>query len=279
MPGIRVVTDSSCDLPQNLVDELGIEIVPLTIRFGNEEFVDRVELSTADFWRRCAASPGLPETAAPAPGAFEEVFRRLADEGADGVVSINLSRDLSATIQSAELAAKAVADRIPVQVVDSRSLTMGLGLIVLEAARMAQQGKGIDDVAGAAEDLSARTRVYGALDTLENLKKGGRVGGAQAMIGSLLSIKPIIEVSNGVVEPESRQRTRAKALQYLIDKVKGEPVIETLAVMHADTDDVDQFVARLREIYEGEIVVGDIGPVIGTHGGKGPIGVVYQVPG
>jgi DegV family protein with EDD domain len=150
-------------------------------------------------------------------------------------------------------------------------------MIVVEAARMAQQGKGIDDVAGVAEDLSSRTKVYGALDTLENLKRGGRIGGAKALLGSMLSIKPIIEVSSGKVERESQQRTRTKALQYLIDKVKSEPVVENLAVMHADTDDVDAFVARLSESYDGEIIVGDIGPVIGTHGGKGTIGIVYQV--
>jgi DegV family protein with EDD domain len=273
---VRIVTDSSCDLPQELADELGIEIVPLKIRFGDEEFVDRKELSTDDFWRRSAASSVLPETAAPPPGAFEEVFRRLAAEGAEGIVSINLSSELSATMQSAEIAARAVSDVVPVRVVDSRSITMGLGMMCVEAARTAAQGKGLDDVAGVAEDLSTRTKVYGALDTLDNLRKGGRIGGAQAFFGSLLSIKPIIEVSNGVVEPEAKQRTRAKALAYLIDKVKAEPVVENLAVMHADCPDVGEFVERLRPYYEGEIIVGQIGPVIGTHGGRGTIGVVYQ---
>jgi DegV family protein with EDD domain len=279
MAGVRVVTDSSCDLPQALVEEYEMEIVPLTIRIGGEEFVDRIELSTDDFWRRCSESPVLPETAAPSPGAFEQVFRKLADEDAEGILCVTISRDLSATIQAAEVAAKAVEGLVPVRVVDSRSLTMGLGMIAVEAARTAALGKSLEDVSGVAEDLSARTRVFGALDTLENLKKGGRVGGAQAMIGSMLSIKPIIEVSNGVVEPESRQRTRAKALQYLVDKVKAEPLVENLAVMHADCDDVDDFVNRLREYYRGDIVVGDIGPVIGTHGGRRTIGIVFQVPG
>ena len=275
MPGVRIVTDSACDLPQELADELGIEIVPLKIRFGEEEFVDREELSTDDFWRRSAASSVLPETAAPPPGAFEEAFRRLAAEGAEGIVSINLSGALSATIQSAEIAAKAVAE-IPVRVIDSRSITMGLGMMCVEAARTAVAGKGIEDVAGVAEDLATRTKVFGALDTLDNLRKGGRIGGAQAFFGSLLSIKPIIEVSNGVVEPEAKQRTRAKALAYLVAKVKAESVVENLAVMHADCPDVDQFVERLQPYYEGEIIVGQIGPVIGTHGGRGTIGVVYQ---
>lgn len=275
---VRIVTDSSCDLPQELADALGIEIVPLTIRFGDEEFVDRRELSTEEFWSRCAASSVLPETAAPPPGEFEAAFRRLADDGATGIACITLSRDLSATIQSAEVGAKGVADVVPVRVLDSRSLTMGLGMICVAAARLAAEGQGLEEIADAVADLSARTRVYGALDTLDNLKKGGRIGGAQALLGSLLSIKPVIEVSSGRVEPESRQRTRAKALSYLIDKVRAQGAVENLAVMHADTDDVDAFVARLAPLYEGEIVVGDIGPVIGTHGGRGTMGVVFQVP-
>jgi DegV family protein with EDD domain len=275
---VRIVTDSSCDLPQELADELGIEIVPLTIRFGDEELVDRRELSTKEFWARCSASAVLPETAAPPPGEFEAAFRRLAAQGADGVVCVNLSGELSATIQSAELAAKAVADVVPVRVVDSRSLTMGLGMMCVSGARLAAGGADLGTVESAVLDLVSRTRVYGALDTLENLKKGGRVGGAQALVGSLLSIKPVIEVRDGRVEPESRQRTRAKALAYLIDKVRRQGVVENLAVMHADADDVDDFVARLGAYYDDEVIVGDIGPVIGAHAGRGTIGVVFQVP-
>lgn len=278
MPGIGVVTDSSCDLPQDLADELGIRIVPLTIRFGTEEFVDRRDLSVAEFWRRSKASPVLPETAAPSPGQFEEAYRALAADGAEGVVAVCLSGGLSATIQSAETAARAVADTIPVRVVDSRSVTMGLGMMVVASARRGREGASLDEVADLATDLASRTRVYGALDTLENLKKGGRIGGAQALLGGLLSIKPIIEVRDGKVEPEGKQRTRARALAYLADKVRTAGPIENLAVMHADADDVGAFVESLRPLAPGEIVLGDIGPVIGTHSGPGAIGVVFQVP-
>lgn len=275
---VRIVTDSSCDLPQELADQLGIEIVPLTIRFGEDELVDRRELSTKEFWARCATSPVLPETAAPPPGEFEAAFRRLAGQGAEGIVCLNLSGALSATIQAAEVAAKSVAGDVPVRVVDSRSVTMGLGMMCVTAARMAAEGQDLDTVATAVGDLVARTRVYGALDTLDNLKKGGRIGGAQALFGSLLSIKPVIEVRDGKVEPESRQRTRTKALAYLVDKVRQQGTVENLAVMHADADDVDAFVARLGPLYGGEVIVGEIGPVIGTHAGRGTIGVVFQVP-
>ena len=138
--GIRVVTDSACDLPAHLVEALGIEVVPLTIRFGNEEFVDQVELSTAEFWDRVEHFDGLPETSAPAPGAFEQRFRDLARRGATGIVCINLSSQLSGTMQSAQLAAAAVAGQCPVQVIDSRTASMGQGNLCLTAARRAADG-------------------------------------------------------------------------------------------------------------------------------------------
>lgn len=279
MPGVRVVTDSSCDLPNDLAVELDIDIVPLTIRFGDDEFVDRRDLSPKQFWARCATSPVLPETAAPSAGAFEEAFRAAKAAGAEGVVCINLSSKLSATYQAAQVAANALEGDLPVRVVDSLSVTMGLGSIALTAARLAAAGKSIDDVAGAAEDLVRRTRVLGTLDTLENLKKGGRIGGAKAMLGSMLSLKPVIWVVDGVVEEESKQRTRSRALRYLVDKVaeQAKQGIEELAVMHGDAPDLDEFLDLLDAHFpRDDIVVGDIGAVIGTHGGPRVIGVAYH---
>src|SRR5437588_11547021 len=180
MGEVRVVTDSSCDLPDELTTELDIDVVPLTIRFGADELVDRRDLSPKEFWARCHSSPVLPETAAPSPGAFEAAFRTAAQHGAQGVVCINLSSKLSATGQAAQMAARSVADDVPVRIVDSQSVSMGLGMVVVAAARMAADGKSLDDVAGLAQDLAPRTRVYGALATLENPKKGGRVRGASA---------------------------------------------------------------------------------------------------
>ena len=275
---VRIVTDSACDLPESVATDLGIEIVPLSIRFGDTEFIDRVELSTAEFWAKAATTSGLPETAAPAPGAFETVFRQAAAGGATGVVVVSLSGALSATMQSAELAARSVADEIVVRVVDSRSVSLGLGTIAVACARRAAEGADVDEIAALATDLASRTRVFGALDTLENLKKGGRIGNAKALLATALSIKPIIEVTGGVVEQAGKQRTRSKALAYLVDKVKSyDGVIENLAVLHADCSDVDEFVRMLQPFAPDEIVVGEIGPVIGTHGGRGTIGVAFQV--
>ncbi len=278
---VRIVTDSSCDLPADVADALGIVIVPLSIRFGDDEFIDREQLTVAEFWTRCAHSDTLPETAAPAPGQFEAVYRDLAAHGASGIVVVSLSGALSATMQSAQLAARTVADddsvALDIRVVDSRTVTLGLGTIALACARAGIEGASIDEVEQLATSLAQRTRVFGALDTLDNLKKGGRIGNAKALLATALSIKPIIEVANGIVEQEGKQRTRSKALAYLVNKVKSfDGRIENLAVLHADCSDVDAFVDMLQPFYAGEIVVGEIGPVIGTHGGRGTIGVAFH---
>ena len=274
---IRIVTDSSCDLPDAVVAEHGVRVVPLSIRFGDEEFIDREELSTAEFWARCARQDMLPETAAPAPGQFEQAYRELLADGATGIVVVALSGALSATMQSAELAARSVGDDVPVRVVDSRSVSLGLGTIVLACARLAAEGGSLDEVEALAIDRAAHTRVFGALDTLENLKKGGRIGNAKALLATALAIKPIIEVVDGAVEQGGKQRTRAKALKFLVDKVASyEGRISDLAVLHADCSDVDEFVAMLRPHHDGEIMIGEIGPVIGTHAGRGTIGVAFN---
>lgn len=274
---IRIVTDSACDLPDDAVREHDIVVVPLTIRFGDVELVDRTELTPAEFWARCAATAQLPETAAPSPGQFEAAYRQLADEGADGIVVVSLSGGMSATIQSAELAAKAMEGTVPVRVVDSRSVSLGIGTIAIAAAKAAADGADLDTVQRLAEDLSARTRVFGALDTLENLKKGGRIGNARALLATALSIKPLIEVRDGLVEQAGKQRTRSKALRHVVEQLaQYEGRIDNLAVLHADCSDVDEFVAMVAPYSTADIVVGEIGPVVGTHAGRGTIGVAFH---
>ena len=273
---VRIVTDSSCDLPQAMADALGIRIVPLSVRFGDTEYIDRTTITATEFWSKCAASATLPETAAPSPGSFEETYRSLAAEGATAIVVVALSSDLSATMQSAELAARAVAPGIDVRIVDSRNASMGLGLTVLACAELAKTGASADDVVARAQSVIPRTRVFAALDTLDNLKKGGRIGGAKAMLATVMSIKPLISITNGLVEEAGKQRTRSKALAHLVDILRNQEVpIERLAVLNAQCADIDAFVAMVKEVYTGEIIVGDIGAVIGTHAGQGTIGIVF----
>ena len=273
---VRIVTDSSCDLPQAMADALGIRIVPLSVRFGDTEYIDRTTITATEFWSKCAASATLPETAAPSPGSFEETYRSLAAEGATAIVVVALSSDLSATMQSAELAARAVAPGIDVRIVDSRNASMGLGLTVLACAELAKTGASADEVVARAQSVIPRTRVFAALDTLDNLQKGGRIGGAKAMLATVMSIKPLISITNGLVEEAGKQRTRSKALAHLVDILRNQEVpIERLAVLNAQCADIDAFVAMVKEVYTGEIIVGDIGAVIGTHAGQGTIGIVF----
>jgi DegV family protein with EDD domain len=275
---VKVVTDSSSDLPDDLAAELTIGIVPLTVRFGSEEFVDRRDLSAAEFWARCDASATLPETAAPAPGAFEAAFRAAAEEGHDAVVAICISGRLSATLQAAQVAADAVAGTIPVRVVDSQLASGALGILVRNAARWAASGGKLEEIADAAEEEVGRTRLYATFDTLEYLRKGGRIGRAQAFVGSMLSMKPVVEVRDGVVEPESRQRTRSRSVRHLADKVREALPVENATVLHADAPDHGQLVGMLEEFLPpAGIVVTSIGAVIGTHAGPRALGVAFQV--
>jgi DegV family protein with EDD domain len=272
---VRVVSDSACDLPPEVCESLGIEIVPLTIRFGNDEFVDRTELSTDEFWRRLESSPVLPETAAPSVGAFEETFRALHESGADGIVCVNLSAHLSATMQSAQVAAKALDGLCPIEIIDSASASMGIGILVLHAARRAAEGADVATIAREVAERRARQRLFATLDTLEYLKKGGRIGGAQALLGSMLSIKPIVTVVNGAVEQAGKVRTRSKALNFILEQVPAGRV-EAICVLHSGAADIDEFLASLGPKVEGaEIVVGRIGPVVGVHVGPGAVGVTW----
>jgi DegV family protein with EDD domain len=274
---VRIVTDSASDLSHDEATRLGVDVVPLSIRFGNDVFLDREELSIDDFYRRMAESDDLPQTAAPAPGAFQEVFNRRLAEGADAIVCICLSSGVSATMESAELAAREADGEV--RIVDSRSVTAGLGVMVVAAAEAAAAGAGTLEIISMVESMRERTHVYGAIDTLENLKKGGRIGNAQALLGSLLSIKPLIDISSGVVEEAGRQRTRKKSLAWLRDKVaEHADGIETLSVMHAQADDIGDLAEMLAPVIDPSVTrVGVIGPVVASHGGPGVIGLCFTL--
>lgn len=276
---VRIVTDSASDLSSEEAEHYGIRIVPLSIRFGDQEYTDRRDLSVAEFYSKMDTLDVLPETAAPSPGAFETAFRELVDEGADGIVCINLSLALSATGQAARNAAQAVADLVPVRCIDSASITAGLGNQVLAAARAAADGASIDEVVALVESMRPRTRVYGVLDTLDNLKKGGRIGGAQAMLGTMLSIKPCLDLSSGEVVEAGKQRTRKKALAWLRSVLADAGDVEELAVIHGRAPDIDEFLDSIADLVPRDRVrVSELGAVIGTHGGPRVIGICYLTP-
>jgi len=278
MSGVRVVTDSACDLTVEVAAERGITVVPLTIRFGDEELLDRRDLSPDEFWRRCKGTATLPETAAPSPGSFHAAFEQARDEGADGVLCITLSSGVSATYQSALAGAEAMGEGFPISVVDSRTLTMGQGLLVLAASDAAAGGASLTELVAQVEDQIPRMRVYGALDTLEHLQKGGRVGSTSALIGSLLSIKPVLAVKDGIVAEESKQRTRGRSLDYLANKTKADAPLEWRARCDGAAPDLDAMLGRLAGVeVEHDLVVTTLGPVVGTHAGPGTVGVCYML--
>jgi DegV family protein with EDD domain len=275
MTNVRVITDSSADLPGDVVAALGVEMVSLTIRFGDDEFTDRVDLSPDDFWARCRASKVLPETAAPSPGAFQRAYEAARDDGCDGAIVLTLSAALSATHQSATLGADAVPG-FDVRVIDTQAVSMAHGLMVIDVAELARDGATLEELATRAEEMKPNVGVCAMLDTLEHLVKGGRVGNARALLGQMLSIKPLLELRDGVVAEAGRQRTRARALSAIVAKARSHEPLDRLAVVHGAAPDLEPFLALAAKIpSDHPLVVSDIGPTVGTHAGPGIIGLCW----
>ena len=278
MPGVRIVTDSACDLTDQLVKEHNVTVVPLKIRFGETELEDRRQLNPTEFWERCRGKGALPETSAPSPGAFQAAYQQAVDDGADAVLCLTISSRVSGTYDSARTAAEGF-DARPVEVVDTYSLTMGQGLLVIAAAEDAATGAGLETIVAATKDRIGRTRLYGVLGGLEHLQRGGRIGGARALLGSLLNIKPVIQLKDGEVAEESKQRTRARALSYLVDKVKADAPLERIGIAEGACDDFADVMARVQDIAtEHPLVAVELGPVVGTHAGPNTVGICYIVP-
>jgi len=269
--GFRVVTDSTADVPADWCERLGIEVVPLRVLFGTESFRDRVDLTTDQFFDRLRQSDRLPTTSAPAPGDFATVYERLSHE-CEGVVSIHISGELSGTAEAARVGAASV-EGFPVHVIDSRCLTICLAYL----CRTAAESSSLEAAVRRVEERVPRQRILALLDTLRYLEMGGRIGRAQAMLGTVLDVKPILSLADGKVVPLDRVRTRAKAIPRLIERLRQDLPVERLAVMHAQApEDAERIRARLAaDLPDVEVDVGEIGAVLGTHIGPGAVGVAY----
>lgn len=268
---VHIVTDSTADLIQDWIGDLPITVVPLSVDIDGAIFKDGVNLSTEEFVRHLRAG-SLPRTSQPSLGAFQETFQRILDSGHD-IVSIHLAPQLSGT-HNAATQAKSALNTDQIHVVDSGTVSMGTGFLALEAAEMAQQGKPAGEIASYIEDRKLDQRLYATLETLEYLRKGGRIGRAAAMLGSALQLKPIVQVKGGVVEPVERVRTYRRALERLAAIYEESQPFDRLAVLHLDAPvEADKLADRIREIQPGiEIVTGNIGTVIGAYGGPGLVG-------
>ncbi|HEX6988410.1 MAG TPA: DegV family protein [Bacillota bacterium] len=278
--GVRIVTDSTADLPEVVRREYGIEMVPLYVHFGDEVFRDQVELSSDDFFARLAGEKKqLPHTSQPSPGDFADLYRRLT-AGGDTVVSIHISDALSGTLQSARTA-RELLDGADIRLVDSRLVSACLGQVVVACAEAARAGASADETVALAESLCRRTNLFGAIDTLEYLERGGRIGRAQALLGSLLNMKPIVTLSGGVVAPAGRVRGKSRVIPELVrlftEAVAGRTADVTL-VYGARPDGVDELERALQATgCVGELSRTQLGPVVGTHAGPGVLGLAFTI--
>lgn len=276
MSRVAIITDSASDLPADRAAAAGVTVVPLLAYFGEREYRAGVDLSYEDFWRELTA-PGapFPKTAAAAPGTFKEAFEAKFAEGFDEIVCVNVSSKLSATMGSALVAREMLPERA-IHVVDSQSASMGLGLLVLLAAQRAREGKPAAEIVAELERRRGTLRLYVALETLEYLKRGGRLSPAKAAIGSLLSVKPIITVENGVVETADKPRTRSKARARVLELLSAvDP--EMVAVLHGQAEDIEWFAAELAariKFPRDKMSIDLIGPSVGPHVGPGVYGAV-----
>jgi DegV family protein with EDD domain len=271
--GVLVVTDSTSDIPPALAASLGIEIVPLSVRFGDEVFLDRIEMTQDQFLERLKTASDLPKTSQPPTAAFEEVFRKAIDNDRD-VVCVTIASKLSGTFNSARLAADAV-DANRITIIDSKSVSMTLGWSVIEAARAAGEGKDAPQVAAAANDALTRGHLFAVLETLDYAHRGGRIGRASHLIGSVLSIKPILTVKDGEVTPLERVRTWRKAIERLGEIARSHAPLAGLAVAHAgNPQDAEQLADQLSDLVSTDrLIFTDVGPVIATYAGPGAVGV------
>ncbi len=274
---VRIVTDSTADLTPEQQRAAGITVVPLNVHFGDQVFRDHVDLTTDEFFRRLKASSQLPRTSQPSVGAFEAAYRKLL-EGGDEIVSVHLSSKVSGTFNSALMAAQSVGDG-KIDVVDSLSTSMALGFMALEAANLARAGRDRQTVAECLRGLVAKARVICVVDTLTYLERGGRIGKARALLGSLLNVKPILQLKDGEVVPLGRARGRPQALNRLVELLERDGKVSRLAIMHgAARADAEQLRERIASTYPGvDIQLTEIGAVLGTHTGPGVIGFTYLV--
>jgi len=278
MSRVAVVTDSASDMDPARAASLGITIVPLIVNFGSETYSAGVDLSTADFWKRMTAPDApFPTTAACSPGDFQVAYQRLFDEGADAIVSVHVAGTLSGTIKAAEVARASLKDR-DIQIIDSMSASMGEGMLAELAVQMASDGRSAAEIAETLNRRREDLQVYLALETLEYLKRGGRISGAQAAIGTLLSVKPIIEIKDGRVETAERVRTRGKAREKLVELLAVRPM-ERLSVLHTTNADVEEFVEQIIPRIPGgidrsKVTIDTVGPSVGPHLGPGCVGGV-----
>jgi len=275
---VKIVTDSSADLPARFIQELGITVVPLYVRFGEQVYRDRVDITEDEFYQRLIKDTVHPSTTQPSPQDFATVYKNLAKE-ADGIVSLHISAKLSGTCNSA-LQAKNEVKECPIEVIDSQILTMALGLVVISAAKLANTGAKFEDVVSHVRKVLPTIKLLGLLDTLKFLLLGGRIGKAKALLGSLLNVKPVLTLKDGEVVPAGQVRSRSKGMDRLFEFVKTGNRIEELSVIHNTTPEEAETLANrivnANIISREKLIISRVGPMLGVHMGPGALIVTYK---
>jgi len=269
---VKIVTDSLSDITEDNSGGLDITIVPLTVLFGRETYIDRVTITTDEFYRRLVTESTLPSTTQPTPQAFADVYNRLAEE-TDEILVITLSSKLSGTYQSAVGAIEMMEKKCRVEVIDSETVAMGLGLVVLAATRAAQEGMKLDELMQFVHLTLSKVHFIVYFDTLKYLAKGGRIGRAQGMLGAMLSVKPILTIKEGEISPVTRVRSQVAGIEYLYNFVTGFQHVEALAIEHSTQPEAaDRLVERLRvSLPDKPIIRSVVSPVLGVHAGPNAI--------
>ena len=283
MSRIAIVTDSSVNVPAGVQEECGMHVVPLKVIFNGQTFRDGIDITPTRFYELLRAASELPTTSQPSTGDFVEVYSRLSQE-ADAIVSIHLLERLSGTIKSA-LAARELVNQGPIEIIDSRSVSVGLGFVVMAAARAIKEGRSLPEVVAAIQRLIPKTNIIFVVDTLKYLHMGGRIGGASAMLGSALKIKPLLHIHEGEVSPLERVRSKCRATERMLEIMaerlqaeNGDGVLRA-AVVHADREDEawelnEQVLLRFQPT---ESYLTDLTPAVGTHVGPGTVGLGWYV--
>ncbi|NLP18768.1 MAG: DegV family protein [Firmicutes bacterium] len=279
---IAIVCDSTADLPREIIKKYGIHVVPLKVHFGEEEYRDGVDISPQEFYKKMQASGILPTTSQPSPGEFAESYHSILKEGKNTIISIHISAHLSGTHRSA-IVAKSMLPKADIEIVDSKQASTVLGLIVLEAARAAKSGKTKGEVLSLVNEMVEKIRVFFMVDSLKYLEKGGRIGKAQAVLGSMLNIKPILTLEEGIIVPAAKTRGRAKGIEQLLTRMQtniGTGEQSLMGIMHAvEYDGMENLKNKVKDKWQPqELIVSDIGPVIGTHVGPGTLALIGLKP-
>ena len=274
---IKIVTDSGADLPSMLAEELGITVVPIYLRFGQQVYRDRVDISEEEFYQRLLQDPAHPNTTQPTPQDFTNVYEKLSQE-ADGIISIHITSKLSGTYNSAVQGKKMVSEGCPIEIVDSQTLSIAVGMMAIQACKMAKSGMDLKQIVAELGKIIPNVHLLILFDTLKYLVKGGRIGKAKGLIGSVLNVKPLLAVRDGELVPSGQVRTRSKGMDRLLDFVEKAEEIQDLAILHSTTpDEAQALVERTSSIFPKErTILARLGPGLGVHGGPGILAVALR---